>query len=135
VYIPRLLILPLLISVCVAAQPVPGNVKLLGKRYACVEPEPQAEPAWIKNLFPRPVLFQRLPTSSFHQDGMSLARIVPPPEFRVDDFTVVDTSGVTLLGPRWHLCHGIYVANGRIHGNGWKPRGVDAKRRTPTPGQ
>jgi hypothetical protein len=118
-YIPRLLILPLLISVCVAAQPVPGNIRKLGKRYICIEPGPVAEPpAWIKNLFPRPVLLQQVPTTAFRPEGGIPKHIIPPPEFRVHDFTIVDASRVGLLAPRWRLCDGINVyvdEKGRIH--------------------
>ena len=38
-YTPRLMILPLLVSICVA-QPVPGNIRKIGKNYLCIETEP-----------------------------------------------------------------------------------------------
>ena len=117
-HIPRLLILPLLISVCVAAQPVPGNTRLPGNmrlpgyRFLCIESEPKP-PAWIKNLFPRPVLSQQLPTT----DGTILKHIIPPSEFLVHNLTLADPSGLCLLAPR-PLCDGICVhvdEKGRIH--------------------
>ena len=117
-HIPRLLILPLLISVCVTAQPVPGNIRRLGNRYMlCIEPGPEAEPpAWMKNLFPRPVLFQPLPTTAFRPDGAVLKHIIAPPELRVHDFTMA--SGGQPASSPWHPCRGINVyadEKGRIH--------------------
>jgi len=116
----RLVILPLLISVCVAAQ-VPGNIRLLGNRYVCIEPESAAvQPAWIKNLFLCPVLFQQLPTTAFRQDGISQTHIIPPPEFRAHDLTMVDASRVSRFRsfPGHILCHGVRSdAQGRFHGS------------------
>jgi hypothetical protein len=116
--IQRLLILPLLVSVCVA-QSLPGNFKKDRKSYLCIEMEPlAAPPEWMKSLFPRPVLFQ--PLASFRQhDGSILTHIIPPPEFRAHNLTRVDASGVSLFrtphGPS--LCYGIRSdAQGRFHG-------------------
>ena len=51
-HIPRVLILPLLISMCVAAQRLPGNVQL---PFLCIASEPQPEITMcIKNHFTRP---------------------------------------------------------------------------------
>jgi hypothetical protein len=70
-YIPRLLILPLLVSVSFAAK-LPGNVRWPGNAFECVGP-------W-KNPFLRP---------AFDQNGISLTQIVPPPEFRARDLKMV----------------------------------------------
>jgi hypothetical protein len=105
-YTPRLLILPLLVSICVA-QPVPGNVRKDRQDYLCIETEPLAEPPeWVKKLFPRPVLFQQLPAFR-QQDGSVLTRIITPPEFRATrDLKVVDMSGVSLFLRGRFLCRG-----------------------------
>jgi hypothetical protein len=84
-YFPRLLILPLLVSVCFAAQ-VPGHLRPLGNAYECVGPETVQSP-W-KNPLSRPAL---------GQDGVSLENIVPPPEFRARDLKMVDARGVSLF--------------------------------------
>ena len=106
-YIPRLLILPLLVSICVAQ--LPGNIRKIGENYLCIETEPLAEPPeWVKKLFPRPVLFQQLPAFR-QQDGNVLTRIIPPPEFRATrDLKMVDMSGVSLFLPGRFLCRGAY---------------------------
>jgi hypothetical protein len=95
----RLLILPLLISICVAAQPVPGKIRKLGSRHICLGPVSEAAAPWFtKNLFPRPVPYQQLPTTPFPLDGAILKTTTPPPE--------------------WRLCRGFYVyvdEKGRIH--------------------
>src|SRR5438552_11012525 len=115
-HIPRFLILPLLISVCVAAQPVPGNVRKLGNRSICIEPGPQPEPpAWMKEVFPRRVSF---PTTAFRSDEAILKRIISPPELRAQDLTRVDANGVSPPAPHLHpsRCITVYVdENGRVH--------------------
>jgi hypothetical protein len=117
-HIPRLLILPLLVSVYVA-QPLPGNARLLQRHsYICSETWPVAVPPWMKNLFPRPVVFQQSPTTAFPQDESTLTRIATPPEFRPHDFTMVDASGTILFRVPGGslLCHGIHSdAQGRVH--------------------
>jgi hypothetical protein len=118
-YILRLVVLPLLISVCVAAQPVPGNIRKEGRQFMCIEPGPKAEPSgWIKNLFPRPVLFQQMPTTGFRYDGLILKHLIPPPDLRAQHFTIVDASGFSLLALPSHSCRAISVyvdEKGSVH--------------------
>ena len=84
-YVPRLLILLLAVSVSLAAQ-VSGQ-RQVGNVYECVvEPETVQRP-W-KSPFPQP---------AFGQNTMSLTRIVPPPEFRTHDFTMVNARQVPLF--------------------------------------
>ena len=101
-----LLTLPLLISISVAAQ---------ATDYICFESR-LSTLVVNKNPFPRPVLFQQLP---FHENGIDLTHIVPPPRFRVQERILVDASEFSLLRPlRWRDCHRVDVdANGliRIH--------------------
>jgi len=74
-YIPRLLILLLGVSVSLAAQ-VSGHELHVGNVYECVT----VQKPW-KNPFPQP---------AFGRNGISLTRIVPPPEFRAYDLRMVD---------------------------------------------
>jgi hypothetical protein len=105
-YLLRLLALPLLISLCVAPLAMAGDGMCM-----------QA----LENPFPRPILFQQLPTVPFHRDGINLTHIIPPPEFRAH-LKMVDARGVSLFRtPFWPLTTGgvSCARNGRafsIHG-------------------
>lgn len=85
-YVPRLLILQLAVSVSLAAQ-VSGHVRQVGNVYECVV-GPETVPRPWKNPFPQP---------AFGQNRISLMRIVPPPEFRTHDFTMVNARQVPLF--------------------------------------
>jgi hypothetical protein len=90
--IPRLLILALLISVSITAQPVPRNARQPFHSSVCFDwgPEPEPPPGLIKDnhLFRPPVLSQQPPITFVRQDGTILKHIVPPPEFLVHNFTM-----------------------------------------------
>jgi hypothetical protein len=107
--VPHLLILPLLVSVCVA-QPVPGNIPKGRRILLCVEMEPPAPaPEWVKKLFLRPDVYQQLPTTPFHRGGGVATHIIAPPEFHAtSDLTMADMSGVSMFLPGRLLCHGSY---------------------------
>jgi hypothetical protein len=118
--IPRLLILPFLISVCVMAQPVPGNTRLPFHSYfLCTDwwQEPVLPPTWIEDLFTRPVRSEQLPTTFVRQNGTILNHITPPPDFLVHNSTMVVPSGLCRLAhPR--ACFGLCVhvdEKSRIH--------------------
>ena len=85
-YVPRLLILQLAVSVSLAAQ-VSGHVRQVGNVYEFVV-GPETVPRPWKNPFPQP---------AFGQNRISLMRIVPPPEFRTHDFTMVNARQVPLF--------------------------------------
>jgi hypothetical protein len=85
-YIPRLLILLLGVSVSLAPQ-VSGHERHEGNVYECVVGPETVQRPW-KNPFPQP---------AFHQNGISLTRIVPPLEFRAHDLTMVDARRVSLF--------------------------------------
>ena len=87
--VPRLFVLPFLVSVCFAVQ-VAGNVRQDGNVYICVGQDTVQTP-W-KNPFLSP---------AFGQGGISLTDIVPPPELRAHDLTRGDACGVSPfnLGP------------------------------------
>jgi hypothetical protein len=74
-YIFRLLVLTLLISVCI---PLAAHAQAVaGPRVKC--PPVQREPLRFKSPFLRPVASQQLPIL---KDGLKVADIIPPPEFR-----------------------------------------------------
>jgi hypothetical protein len=106
-YIQRLLILQLVVSLGIVAQ-VPGNIRLLHDRYECTEPEDEDLPAWLKTVFPRPTLLRPEQQRGivFSQNGTALKHITPPPEFRGKNAVSEDVGGVSPLIPRWHFCHG-----------------------------
>jgi hypothetical protein len=87
-YIPRLLILLLLVSVCVA--PLTAQTKQLpsGCMYML------EIPLWsmLRNPFPPPVPFTERP---FRQGGISLMPIIATPQFRVQIFPLASDSVVT----------------------------------------
>jgi hypothetical protein len=83
-YIPRLLVLLLGVSVGLAAQ-VSGHVRHVGNVYECVV-GPETEQSPWKNPFTEP---------AFGQHAISLTRIVPPPEFRAHHLTMVDERRVS----------------------------------------
>jgi hypothetical protein len=107
--VPHLLILPLLVSVCVA-QSAPGNIRKVRRRYLCVEMDPLVVPRdWITKPFPRPAVYQQLPASPVDQGGSVVTRIVLPPEFHATgDLTMADMSGVSMFQPGRFLCLGSY---------------------------
>jgi hypothetical protein len=110
-YLSRLLAVSFLISVCVtpfAAQ------RIIGETYRfCVSEEPEALPVANDYSVPAPAPFQRLPTSL---NKINLARVIPPPEFRVTNVRVADASGVALPTFGWERCvYGYPDERGRFH--------------------
>jgi hypothetical protein len=78
----RLLAVPLLISVCAAAQ-TPQTKRLPQEcLYTLDAPHPP-----LKNPFTRPIPFRQPP---FPPDGVDLTRIIPPQQFQVHDLLTVN---------------------------------------------
>ena len=84
IFILRLLIPTLLISICVA--PLAAHPVTSYEPFWCSLPS--AQPQSMKNYFPRPILFQQMPIAVFREDGTILKHITPPPEFLAHDSTM-----------------------------------------------